>query len=123
MIYFTHWQILWADPIEAVEVKKIGDFARKGCSEETGFYNNTKRGTGFFFAEAATNHFLNQNGFSYIIRAHEMIDAGYKFNHNGKVITIFSCSHYLGGTNKAAAIMVEAFSSDGYIKILQLDTP
>lgn len=97
----------------------MNDFARK--KEETGYLDNIRRGTGYYFTESATNLFLSTNNLSFIIRAHEVIDPGYKFNHGGKVITVFSSSHYLD-SNRAAAILVEAFGTEGYIKILQLET-
>lgn len=90
--------------------------------DDTGFLPNMKRATANYYSEKATENFLKLNHLSHVIRAHEVVNEGYRFNHRGQVITIFSCSRYCGGVNKAAAILVEAHDQDGYIKILSLDT-
>ena len=90
--------------------------------DDTGYLSNMKRSTAFYFSEKATSNFLKKNNLTRVIRAHEVVNEGYRFNHNGTVITIFSCSRYCGGINKAAAIMVEGYGSDGQIKIISLDT-
>lgn len=90
--------------------------------DDTGYLSNMKRSTAFYFSEVATSNFLKKNGLSRVIRAHEVINEGYKFNHFGSVITIFSCSRYCGAPNKAAAILVEGYGKEGLIKIISLDT-
>lgn len=114
------WEILWSDPITNKEYNELTEFLKK--KDETGYLSNMKRSTAFYFGEKATNNFLKKNNLSHVIRAHEVINEGYKLNHNGLVTTIFSSSHYCGGKNKAAAIMVEAFETEGFIKIILLDT-
>lgn len=90
--------------------------------DDCGYMSNMKRSTAFYFAEIATVNFLKKNNLTHVIRAHEVINEGFKFNHRGMVITIFSSSRYCSGPNKAAAIMVEGYDSDGFIKIISLDT-
>lgn len=90
--------------------------------DDSGYLHNTKRNTGYFFGESATASFLTKNNLSHIIRAHEVVNHGYKLDHNGTVLTVFSCSHYCTGTNEAAVIMVEAYSPEGAIKILIVET-
>ena len=90
--------------------------------DDSGYLSNMKRSTAFYFSELATSAFLRKNCLSRVIRAHEVINEGYKLNHRGTVITIFSCSRYCGAPNKAAAILVEGHSQLGFIKIIALDT-
>lgn len=90
--------------------------------DESGYLSNMKRSTAFYFSELATNAFLRKNRLSRVIRAHEVINEGYKLNHKGAVITIFSCSRYCGSPNKAATILVEGHAPQGFIKIIALDT-
>jgi len=47
------------------------------------------RGAGYLFGESITKRFLSSNGLQLIIRGHEPCD-GFKLNHKGRVITVFS---------------------------------
>jgi protein phosphatase len=70
----THLEeILWSDPAEGI----------KGTVY-------SPRGAGYLFGEDVTDTFLKIVNVKYVIRGHEPVDEGFKFNHNGKVITIFS---------------------------------
>jgi len=108
------WEVLWNDPVsstshefaESAEVLR----AQGGTSsfrQLRGFLPNTKRGTAFFFSEEAVDRFLQVNGLSHIIRAHELVRNGYEFIMGGKVITIFSSSHYCGSDNDGATVYIE----------------
>ena len=113
-------QILWSDPITTAEYRQLTEFMSR--KDDSGYLSNMKRSTAFYFSEKATSNFLKKNNLSRVIRAHEVVNEGYRFNHNGAVITIFSCSHYCGSPNKAAAIMVESQNNQGQIKIISLNT-
>lgn len=118
------WEILWNDPVSSTEYSEYADLLRKqpggqqAVANMQGYLPNTKRGTAFFFSEEAVKRFLHLNGLSHIIRAHECVPPGYALHCNGKVITIFSSSHYCGATNDAACILVEREK----IRIIRLDT-
>lgn len=105
-----------------IEFQGLSHFMKKNFKDDTGYLPNMKRSTAFCFAERATQNFLKQNNLTHVIRAHEVINEGFKFNHRGMVITIFSCSRYCGGTNKAAAIMIETIERQGFIKLISLET-
>ncbi|MEM2341842.1 MAG: metallophosphoesterase [Candidatus Bathyarchaeia archaeon] len=66
-------EILWSDPIDELDGKYP-----------------SPRGAGYLFGESITKNFLNTLGVKLLIRGHEPVDGGYKFNHNGKVLTLFS---------------------------------
>lgn len=118
------WEILWNDPVSSAEYAEYADLLRKqpggqqAVTNMQGYLPNTKRGTAFFFSEEAVKRFLKLNSMSFIIRAHECVPPGYALHCNGKVITIFSSSHYCGATNDAACILVEREK----IRIIRLDT-
>ncbi|RWS03135.1 Calcineurin-like protein phosphoesterase [Dinothrombium tinctorium] len=117
------WEILWNDPVSGNEFGEYAEMLRlQGGSGAfnnlQGFLPNTKRGTAYYFSEEAVSKFLSANGFSHVIRAHEVIPTGYQFHMGGKVITIFSSSKYCGGQNEAAAAFVE----QERIRILRLQT-
>jgi len=70
----THLEeILWSDPWE----------------ELTGTYASP-RGAGRLFGENETNRFLNMLNVNVLIRGHEPDQKGFKINHNGQVLTLFS---------------------------------
>lgn len=118
------WEILWNDPVSSTEYSEYADLLRKqpggqqAVTNMQGYLPNTKRGTAFFFSEEAVKRFLHLNNMSHIIRAHECVPPGYALHCNGKVITIFSSSHYCGATNDAACILVEREK----LRIIRLDT-
>ncbi|MEM3040656.1 MAG: metallophosphoesterase family protein [Nitrososphaerota archaeon] len=66
-------EILWSDPVEGF----------------TGTYPSP-RGAGYLFGEDVTNDFLRILNVRFLVRGHEPADEGYKINHGGKVLTIFS---------------------------------
>jgi diadenosine tetraphosphatase ApaH/serine/threonine PP2A family protein phosphatase len=73
-------QVLWNDPKEGVN----------GFSE-------SYRGPGIkFFGEDAFNGFMEYNRLSYLIRAHEMFQEGYKWFFNKHLLSIFSSENYRG---------------------------
>lgn len=118
------WEILWNDPVSSTEYLEYADLLRKqpggqqAVTNMQGYLPNTKRGTAFFFSEEAVKRFLHLNNMTHIIRAHECVPPGYALHCNGKVITIFSSSHYCGATNDAACILVEREK----LRIIRLDT-
>jgi len=70
----THLEeILWSDPWEDL----TGTCA-------------SPRGAGRLFGENETNRFLNMLNVKVLIRGHEPDQEGFKINHNGKVLTLFS---------------------------------
>lgn len=108
------WEVMWNDPLDDGDFQK-----RKAATGSSGdlFIPNDKRSTGYFFSEKATDRFLEANGLSHIIRAHETTHIGFAFHHNHKTVTIFSSSNYCGSENTAAVILVK----DGRIRPLQVE--
>jgi len=54
----------------------------------------SKRGVGCQFGPDVTNRFLENNQLDYVVRSHEVKEAGYELNHDGKCITVFSAPNY-----------------------------
>ncbi len=66
---------------------------------------HSSRGAGMFFGADVTEEFCATNGISLVIRSHEMVQEGYMYMHNNRLLTIFSASKYCGrGTNRGAFI-------------------
>ncbi|KAJ6221023.1 hypothetical protein RDWZM_006835 [Blomia tropicalis] len=106
------WQMLWNDPITKKEYDEQVASLRKTKQDHilslnpVGHLPNTKRATGFYFNKDATENFLTSNNLTYVIRAHEVIQPGFVFHHDGRVLTVFSCSKYCGQNNDSAVILV-----------------
>jgi protein phosphatase len=66
-------EILWSDPWEGIK-GTIG----------------SPRGAGRLFGEDVTRKFLGMLEIKVLLRGHESSEEGYKTNHNGKVLTLFS---------------------------------
>ncbi len=66
-------EMLWSDPCESVR----------------GTYPSP-RGAGRVFGEDVTQRFLEVLHVQVIIRGHEPAQSGFKINHNGKILTLFS---------------------------------
>jgi protein phosphatase len=65
--------LLWSDPTNAIS---------ETCA--------SPRGAGKLFGQKVTEAALQNFGVKVLIRGHEPCEEGYKINHNGKVLTLFS---------------------------------
>ncbi|TKR94820.1 hypothetical protein L596_009055 [Steinernema carpocapsae] len=77
--------LLWADPEKGVT--KMFDGAK-------GFEPNKLRAVSFIFGEVAVEEKCKKLGIEMVIRAHQVVEYGYAFFANRKVITVFSASEY-----------------------------
>jgi len=77
-------QLVWNDPFEGHG------------------YRYSPRGIGYLFGIDITNDFLSSNGLKFVIRGHEPCE-GFKFNHNNRVITVFSSKVY---RNEKAGVLL-----------------
>jgi len=68
-------------------------------------FEKSPRGAGVLWGEKATKEFLEKNNLKLIIRAHQYQAEGHHVDHDGKVITLFSCSNYTGKCGNKGAIM------------------
>lgn len=100
--------LLWSDPIEEDTAQGLSDSDMKEWYEVT-YVENASRGCGWIFGYAATREFIDQNGITAIIRAHEVQRAGYGLNKFQRpeplVITVFSAPNYCDFYANKAAVM------------------
>ncbi|CAP29442.3 Protein CBG09902 [Caenorhabditis briggsae] len=80
--------ILWSDPDTTID----------------GFDDST-RGVGQVFGEAALKSVMSNLGVELVARAHQVVQDGYEFFCKKRLVTIFSAPHYCGEFDNAAAMM------------------
>ncbi|CAD5212636.1 unnamed protein product [Bursaphelenchus okinawaensis] len=80
--------VLWADPLAGIN----------------GFVPN-RRGASYYFGEDALNEMLQILDLDMVVRAHQVVQDGFEFFANRKLVTIFSAPHYCGQFNNAAAVL------------------
>ena len=75
----------------------IADLIWSDPKEEVNDYVPSQKGVGQFYGEKAVNNFLKENSnIEMIIRSHELVDNGYKYQFNNKLLTVFSAPDYGG---------------------------
>ncbi|EPY20798.1 protein phosphatase 2 (formerly 2A), catalytic subunit [Strigomonas culicis] len=81
--------LLWSDP-----------------TTDTGLYKRNPRGCGVLFGPAASSTFCSRNGYNFICRAHQVVNDGFLWRHQDKVVTVFSAPNYCGINGNLGAVMV-----------------
>jgi len=79
--------ILWSDP------EDIEEWAIAG------------RGPGYLFGEKVIDKFLHLNGLGMMTRSHQLVQDGYKFMFNKKLVSVWSAPNYCCRCENVAAIM------------------
>uniref|UniRef100_A0A915IAQ1 Serine/threonine-protein phosphatase n=1 Tax=Romanomermis culicivorax TaxID=13658 RepID=A0A915IAQ1_ROMCU len=74
--------LLWADPADA-------------DTNQTGFIPNI-RGVSFKFGEDVVYKFCEKMRIDMVVRAHQVVQKGYEFYANKKLVTLFSAPNYCG---------------------------
>ncbi len=93
---------IWSDPAsEEQEVHSV--------DPETGYGESLRGGGAICFGNKAVTDFLQQQGFSYIMRAHEAHAEGVAVSKGARVFTVFSTSkdHNQGSQALAGCILVD----------------
>lgn len=63
------------------------------------------RGAGYTFGHDITEKFDCQNGFDFIVRAHQLVMEGYNWFHRERLVTVFSAPNYCYRCGNLAALM------------------
>lgn len=80
--------LLWSDPHQEI----------------MGFGNND-RGVSVSFGHDVVNHFLQKEDMDLVVRAHQVVEDGYEFFADRRLVTIFSAPNYCGEFDNAAAVL------------------
>jgi serine/threonine-protein phosphatase 2A catalytic subunit len=63
------------------------------------------RGAGYTFGRDVSEKFNRENGFDFIVRAHQLVMEGYNWFHHERLVTVFSAPNYCYRCGNMAAIM------------------
>jgi len=86
--------LMWSDP---------------SSSRTNGYHHNESRGVGHTFGPEQIDTFLTKNNLELIVRAHQVVEDGYEFYHNQKLVTVFSAPNYCNEfTNSGATLVIDA---------------
>lgn len=93
---------IWSDPASE-------DQEARGVDPDTGFGESLRGGGAICFGHKAVTNFLQQQNFSYIMRAHEAHAEGVAVSKGARVFTVFSTSkdHNQGSAAMAGCILVD----------------
>lgn len=81
--------LLWSDPTNEIET-----------------FRESERGVSFEFGNKALNEFMRKIGVDILIRGHQVVEDGYEFYGNRKLVTVFSAPRYGGEFDNAAGVML-----------------
>jgi len=95
------FDLIWADPATLAEERLIG---MDGFPP--GFGRNTRGPATCVFGKEAVKKFCENSGCSHMIRAHQSPKNGVDISKDAAILTVFSSSHYCGGYNRAASVLV-----------------
>nr|CAI5826465.1 unnamed protein product [Callosobruchus analis] len=68
-------------------------------------WTENDRGVSVSFGPDVISKFLQKHDFDLICRAHQVVEDGYEFSAQRKLITIFSAPNYCGTFDNAGALM------------------
>lgn len=68
-------------------------------------WTDNDRGCSYTFNGEALDNFMKNNEIQLVCRAHQVVNGGYKFFHDDKLVTIFSAPNYCGEVGNNGAVM------------------
>lgn len=75
------------------------------CSLVSGFQKNS-RGVSYVFGEDAVDNFCDKLGVQLIVRAHQVVPAGFEFFARHRLLTVFSAPNYCNQFDNAAGLVM-----------------
>ena len=81
------------------------------------------RGAGHVFGESNVTKFNHTNGIDLICRAHQLVNEGYRYSFDNKLVTVWSAPNYCYRVTNEAAILVIKGSDKQFLKFKESSDP
>lgn len=85
--------------------------------EEVPSWTVSPRGAGYLFGPSVTSEFMSINKLTLICRAHQLVQEGFKFLFDDKLVTVWSAPNYCYRCGNVAAVLAFTTPSDREAKI------
>ncbi|KAI9354036.1 Metallo-dependent phosphatase-like protein [Pilaira anomala] len=92
-------------PIEIPEYGLLNDLLWSDPSEESPDWSENDRGVSVCFGRKNVDDFLNKFDLDLVCRAHMVVEDGYEFFNQRKLVTVFSAPNYCGEFDNYGAVM------------------
>ena len=83
----------------------LSDIAWSDPEEEHSGWRASPRGAGYTFGQDVTEGWNENNGLDLLVRAHQMVEAGFYWLHSKQALTVFSAPNYLNRCGNTAAVL------------------
>jgi serine/threonine-protein phosphatase PP1 catalytic subunit len=90
--------LLWSDPATGPQAFTPG--------VKTKGWGKNDRGTSHVFSQAIVKEFTEKHDIDLILRGHQVMDDGYEFFADRKLVTIFSAPNYCNEFDNAGAMLI-----------------
>ena len=81
--------LLWSDPDRKAD----------------GFSSNYERGVSYLYGKQVLSDFLDKYDFDILVRSHQVVEEGYEFQFDRKLVTVFSAPNYCGEFNNFGGVL------------------
>jgi len=93
-------------PMELPDTGLVCDLLWADPSEHTnGWTPNSTRGVSVCFGADVVKEFLENQDLDLVVRAHQVVEDGYQFFAERRLVTVFSAPNYCGSFDNAAALL------------------
>ena len=92
-------------PIEVPDTGMLCDLVWSDPDKNAKGWIRNERGVSFAFGKSVLKTFLKKNKLDLICRAHQVVEDGYEFFGNRKLVTIFSAPNYCGEFDNNGGMM------------------
>ena len=106
-------------PVEIPDAGLVCDLLWADPSEDIQGWNESDRGVSFTYGADIVERFVRRNELDLICRAHQVVEQGYQFFANRRLITVFSAPNYLAEFDNAGAVLNVDASLTCSFQILQ----